>query len=280
MPALPIPFSTLLYTQKDGIVTLTLNRPAHKNALDLVMREELGQIVETLQRDRAVWVVILGGAAGAFCAGGDLHSMAADTSAEQAHARMARLLTTIEILLSLHCPVIAKVDGAAYGAGLALALSADLILATPRARFCPAFLRLGAIPDCATLYILPRMIGLQRAKALIFSAREFDAEEARAMGIVLEVLPSESIDAHAHHMAQALAELPTSALAMTKRGLNASLNSDLPTMLALEAASQGVARSAPYHHDAVARFLAKQAPRFQWPSSPAHQAGRNDHAQQ
>jgi len=269
MPTCPNTFRTLLYAREHDIVTLTLNRPAQRNAIDMTMREELAQITDRLRRDADVRAVVLGGAGGTFCAGGDIRSMATDTSAEAARARMRRLLTTIETLLTLECPVIAKVDGPAYGAGLSLALTADLVLATPRARFCASFLRLGALPDCGALYTLPRIVGLQRAKELIFSTREFGATEAQRIGIVLDVLPPESIDTYARQIALAMAELPASALAMTKRALNASLNSDLHTMLELEASGQGIARSAAYHREAVERFLVKQTPHLQWPVRPS-----------
>lgn len=260
-------FKTLLYSVASGIATITLNRPAQKNALDMAMREELGQVVGEIRRDRGVRVVIIGGAGGAFCAGGDISTMGSGGTAEEAHERMSSLLLTIEDLITLDRPVIAAVDGPAYGAGLGLALTADLILASPRARFCLSFLRLGAIPDCATLYTLPRVVGLQRAKELAFSTREFLAEEAKDLGIVFEIQPQERLDERARQLALSMAELPMAALSLTKRGFNASLNSDLSTMLNLEAASQGVARSSDYHREAARRFLDKAPQRFQWPAA-------------
>jgi len=260
-------FKTLLYGVEAGVATITLNRPAQKNALDMVMREELAQVVGEIRRDRGVRVLILGGAGAAFCAGGDISTMGSGGTAEEARERMATLLVTIEDLISLDRPVIAAIDGPAYGAGLGLALTADLILASPRARFCLSFLRLGAIPDCATLYTLPRIVGLQRAKELAFSTREFLAEEAKAMGIVFEIQPSERIHQRARQLALSMVELPMAALSLTKRAFNASLNSDLKTMLELEAAGQGVVRSSPYHRDAAKRFLDKAPQRFQWPAA-------------
>lgn len=260
-------FKTLLYTLEGGVASITLNRPAQRNALDMVMREELAQVVGTIRRDRSVRVVILGGAGGAFCAGGDIATMDSGASAEEARERMGKLLLTIEELITLDRPVIAKVDGPAYGAGMGLALTADLVLASPRARFCLSFLRLGAIPDCATLYTLPRLIGLQRAKELIFSTREFQAEEAKDMGLVFEIQPQDQIDERARQIALSMAELPMTALSITKRGLNASLNSDLNTMLELEAAGQGIVRASDYHREAARRFLNKVPQRFQWPAN-------------
>ena len=266
MKALSSEFKSLLYSVQGGVATLTLNRPAQKNALDMVMREELSQVVSAIRRDRSVRVVILSGAGGAFCSGGDISTMGSGGTAEEARERMASLLLTIEDLITLDRPVIAAVDGPAYGAGFGLALTADLILASPRARFCLSFLRLGAIPDCATLYTLPRMVGLQRAKELAFSTREFQAKEAKDMGIVSEIQPQEKITERAREIAMAMAELPMAALSLTKRGFNASLNSDLHTMLGLEATSQGVVRSSEYHREAARRFLNKEPQRFQWPA--------------
>lgn len=265
MNALPSEFKTILYTLENGVATITFNRPAQRNALDLVMREELEDVVYAIRRDPNVRCVVLGGAGGAFCSGGDIASMGEGGSAEQARARMVNLHRLIEGLLTLDRPVIAKVDGAAYGAGFGIALTADIILASPRARFCLSFLRIGAIPDCATFYTLPRIVGVQRAKALAFSTREMGAEEAREMGIVFEVHGQDQIDERARQIALSLAELPSGALSMTKRGFNASLNSDLATMLELEAAGQGVARSSEYHLDAARRFVNKEEQRFRWP---------------
>ncbi|KRB93495.1 enoyl-CoA hydratase/isomerase family protein [Noviherbaspirillum sp. Root189] len=265
MQAHPNEYKTILYSQEAGVATITLNRPAQKNALDMVIREELSEAISAIRRDPTVRVLILGGTGGAFCAGGDISTMHSGASAEESRERMVKLHYTIEELITLDRPVIAKVDGPAYGAGFGLALTADLILASPRARFCLSFLRLGAIPDCATFYTLPRMVGLQRAKELAFSTREFGAEEAKDMGIVCEIQPCDRIDERARQIALSMTALPSSALSITKRGFNASLNSDLGTMLELEAAGQGVARSSEYHRDAARRFVNKEPQRFRWP---------------
>jgi 2-(1,2-epoxy-1,2-dihydrophenyl)acetyl-CoA isomerase len=170
-------------------------------------------------------------------------------------------------LLNLDRPVIAAVDGPAYGAGFGLALAADFILATPRARFCLSFLRLGVVPDCGVMYTLPRVVGLQRAKELAFSTREIDADEARQMGIVFEVHTPEQIGQRAFQLALSFTQASPTALSVTKRALNASLHSSLATMLELEANGQAIARSTAYHRDAIARFVGKQPPLFEWPKA-------------
>jgi 2-(1,2-epoxy-1,2-dihydrophenyl)acetyl-CoA isomerase len=258
----------ITYEVSDGIGTLTLNRPQQKNALNGVMRNEIAEVVSSVRRDRGIQALIITGAGGAFCSGGDLRAMDTGGSAEIARTRMADLHLWLEELLTLDRPVIAAVDGPAFGAGFGLALAADFILTTPRARFCLSFLRLGVIPDCGVFYTLPRVVGLQRAKELAFSTREIDAEEARQMGIVFEIQPEDRIHARAREMAQSFTQASPTALSLTKRALNASLGSDLGTLLEMEATGQGLARSTDYHRDAVARFLDKQPQLFQWPQPP------------
>lgn len=253
------------YEVSDGIGTLTLNRPEQRNALDGVMRNEIAEVVSSVRRDRGIQALVITGAGGSFCSGGDLRSMDTGGDAEIARTRMADLHLWVEELLTLDRPVIAAVDGPAFGAGFGLALAADIILATPRARFCLSFLRLGVIPDCGVFYTLPRAVGVQRAKELAFSTREIDAEEARQMGIVMEIHPEDRIAERARAMAQSFTHASATALSMIKRGMNASLESNLSTLLEMEATGQGLARSTGYHRDAVRRFLGKEALLFQWP---------------
>lgn len=253
------------YSVSDGIATLTLNRPQQKNALDSVMRNEIADVISAVRRDRGIHALIITGAGGAFCSGGDLRSMDTGGSAEIARTRMTDLHLWMEELLTLDRPVIAAVDGPAFGAGFGLALAADFILATPRARFCLSFLRLGVIPDCGVFYTLPRIVGVQRAKELAFSTREIDAEEAKQLGIVFEIQPEESLQERARQLAHSFTQASPTALSIIKRAMNASLGNDLGTMLEIEATGQGLARSTDYHRDAIQRYMNKQPQQFQWP---------------
>jgi enoyl-CoA hydratase/carnithine racemase len=148
-----------------------------------------------------------------------------------------------------------------------LALTADIVLAAPDSRFCLSFMRLGLVPDCAVLYTLPRIVGVQRAKELAFSARELNAQQAYELGIVLEVTPQGRTLERAQQMANCLAQAAPAALAMTKRAFNVSLNSSLDAMMDIESSAQAVARTTQWHMDAVQRFLTKQPPAFQWPKA-------------
>jgi len=254
---------TLKLDIDQGIASLTLNRPAQKNAIDPTMRNELIESIDTVRRNNTVKVLVITGAGGNFCSGGDIRSMQPSASgAESGRSRIQATHEWLEPLLSFDRPVIAAVDGVAYGGGFSLAVAADFVLATPRARFCLSFLRVGLIPDCGALYTLPRVVGLQRAKELMFSTRELGTEEARQLGIVHTVAESDELQERAQQMAAALSQASSVALSMTKRGLNMSLNSDLRTMLEFEATAQGVAMSSAPHQDAVSRFISKQAPAF------------------
>lgn len=252
------------YSVSDGIATLTLNRPQQKNALDSVMRNEIADVISAVRRDRGIHALVITGAGGAFCSGGDLRSMDTGGSAEIARTRMTDLHLWVEELLTLDRPVIAAVDGPAFGAGFGLALAADFILATPRARFCLSFLRLGVIPDCGVFYTLPRIVGVQRAKELAFSTREIDAEEAKRLGIVFEIQPEENLQERARQLAHSFTQASPTALSIIKRAMNASLGNDLGTMLEIEATGQGLARSTDYHRDAIQRYMNKQPQQFQW----------------
>src|SRR3546814_771523 len=181
---------TSQYNVSDGIGWLTLNRPAQKNAIDADMRIKLAQTISNIQQDDATRVLVITGAGGAFCSGGDIRGMQ-EMSVAGARKRLVDLHAWLEPLLNLDRPVIAAVDGVAYGAGFGLALMADMVIATPRARFCASFMRLGLIPDFGLLYTLPRIVGRQKAKELVFSAREVSADEALELGIAMEIRSEE-----------------------------------------------------------------------------------------
>jgi 2-(1,2-epoxy-1,2-dihydrophenyl)acetyl-CoA isomerase len=162
--------------------------------------------------------------------------------------------------------LIAAVDGVAYGAGFSFALMADFVLATPRARFCMSFLRIGLVPDCAAFHNLPRIVGVQRAKELMLSAREVKADEALQLGIVMELHAPEQLMARAHALAASMAHASPVAVSLIKRALATVGGADLPGLLEMEATAQGVAGSTDAHRQAVQRFLNKEPAAFQWPN--------------
>ncbi|MES2992254.1 MAG: enoyl-CoA hydratase/isomerase family protein [Pseudomonadota bacterium] len=260
-------FETIACEQHDQVATLTLNRPQSRNAIDRRMADEIVDALATWQADPAVHVLVLRGAGDHFCAGGDVHGMATQGVRDPTEAR-AGMARYRRLTLALHRfgrPVIAAVDGVAFGAGMSLALLADLVLLSDRARLCMAFQRVGLVPDCGALYTLPRLVGLQQAKALALSAREIGAHEAMTLGLALEVVPVDRLHARSRELADTIALGSPLALALTKRALDASLQSDIETMLAVEADSQAEALCSDAHRDAVSRFALKLPPRYRWP---------------
>ncbi|MBL8359140.1 MAG: enoyl-CoA hydratase/isomerase family protein [Rubrivivax sp.] len=255
----------------DGVARVTLNRPGAKNALSGRMADELTAAMRALGADEAVRAIVLTGAGGDFCAGGDVKDMGAGgpRTPEQRRAAMGRYRELALVLLGLEKPLVAALDGVAYGAGLSIALTADLVLVSTRVRCAMVFHRIGLVPDVAAWYTLPRIVGLQRAKELIYSAREFGAEEALRMGLALEVLAPEALQPRALELARGLAAGPATAFSLSKRALNASLNSELGAMLDLEATAQAVAASSDFAREAVRRFVAREPAAFRWPAPPA-----------
>ncbi len=262
--------SSLEFTVADNIATITFNRPAARNALDAEMSDGLERALIDIEANQDIRAVILTGAGGAFCAGGDVRSMndtADRMTAEARRARMRHGHRTVARLAALDRPVIAAVEGPAFGAGFSLALLADMVIATEGARFCMAFARIGLIPDYGALYTLPRIVGIARAKEIIFSAREVGAVEAKELGIVLEVVQAGALMSRARALAAALVQASPLALSLTKTALNTSLDSNFTTMLDLEATAQGVAAASDYAREAFRRFAAREPARFSWPEA-------------
>ncbi|MDO9504266.1 MAG: enoyl-CoA hydratase-related protein [Pseudoxanthomonas sp.] len=253
----------VLRERQGATLVIRINRPDRRNAFDLEVREGIAQAVYEARDDDSVRAVIITGVDGIFCAGGDLKSLSeAKRPVFKDRDRIRRLHTWFRELVNLEKPVIAAVDGPAFGAGFNLALACDFVLATPRARFCAVFGRIGLVPDLGGFFLLPRIVGLQRAKDLVFSAREVDAEEARSLGIVMKVVPAEQLLDEALAMAAGYHDASTEALGIAKNILNRSFNLDQDTLAELEASAQALALHTAYHDEAVANFLQKRPLRF------------------
>ncbi|RFP77376.1 enoyl-CoA hydratase/isomerase family protein [Hydrogenophaga borbori] len=260
-------YETLLLGVNGGVARLTLNRPEARNAISRRMADELTEALQALRAREDVRVLVLHGAGEHFCAGGDVKGMgeAGPRGAPEARAGMARYRHMTEALHGFDRPVIAAVDGVAYGAGFSLLLLADLVLLSARARLCMVFGRVGLVPDCGALHTLPRVVGLQRAKELVFSAREVHATEALALGLAMEVLPAQTLLDRAMALAAALREASPLALSLAKRALNRSFDQDLAGLLDTEADAQALALCSEAHAEAVRRFVHKAPARFAWP---------------
>ncbi len=207
--------------QADGIVLIALNEPAQRNALSLGMRAELAEAITQCRDDAGVRALVLTGRGGAFCAGGDLKSLR--EGADRAIAtrrRIQGLHAWFADFVDFPKPVVVAVDGPCAGAGFSLAMAGDVILCTPRAWFCQVFGRIGVIPDMASLYLLPRRIGLPAARELILTARRMGPDEARARGLVAEIVPGDRLEAAARDLAARLADTAGEGFVAGKLALN------------------------------------------------------------
>jgi 2-(1,2-epoxy-1,2-dihydrophenyl)acetyl-CoA isomerase len=255
-------YQTLIVESAGGIATLTLNRPQARNALDLVMRRELVAALDEIEADPAARAVILTGAGGHFCAGGDVKSMEPGSAAAEGRARLLALNALIVRLVEFPRPVIAMVDGFAVGAGCNLALCCDLIVASDRAKFGEVFAKIGLVPDGGGSWLLPRMVGLARAKELIFTADIIDAAEAARIGLVNRVVPAAELATVTRALAAKVAQGPPKALAMAKHMVNRAASTDLASALDAEAFSQAIAITGDEHREGLAAFFGKRPPKF------------------
>lgn len=256
---------TVLLEIRDGVAVITLNRPEARNALDFALREELAEAIMRVRDDAEIRAVVLTGAGAAFCAGGDLKSLSEGPRPATANReRIRRLHYWFEHLVNLEKPVIAAVDGPAFGAGFNLALACDFILATPRARFSAVFGRIGLVPDLGGFFLLPRMVGLQRAKDIVFTGRTVEPEEARSLGLVHEIHAPEVLLERAVAFAGRFRHASTSAIGMAKSILNQAFHLDQRALAELESYAQAMAMETAHHREAVADFLAKRPLAFDW----------------
>jgi len=259
--------TVLLIERRGATAVLTMNRPDQRNALDPALRDAFAAAVAEVRDDPDVRAVVLAGAGGHFCAGGDVKAMAPGAAGQDkvfgGRDRLRRLQRWFDELVDLEKPVIAAVDGVAFGAGLSLALAADFILASPRARFCSVFARLGFVPDAGGMYLLPRAIGLARAKDMVFSARVVEAQEALDLGLVQQVCEGDVLQA-ALAFAERFHAAPTAAIGIAKGVMNHAFESDRREVYAQEAMAQALCMQSDFHREAARRFVDKQPPLYQW----------------
>jgi 2-(1,2-epoxy-1,2-dihydrophenyl)acetyl-CoA isomerase len=246
--------TVLLTSDRDGVRTLTLNRPDRKNALSPQLWEELAAALRAAARDVDLRALMITGAGGAFCSGADI------STPEDIHPRH-KLRRLSEVALALHeltVPTIAKVNGVAVGAGWNLALGCDFVVATPESRFCQIFSKRGLSVDLGGSWLLPKLVGLQQAKRLVLLADTIDADEAHSLGLVTWVTPATEIDAFVADLAARLAAGPPVALAQSKALLNDGANATLRDALANEARAQPGNFATADSKEAYAAFAAKR----------------------
>lgn len=248
----------LRITLVDGIATVTLVNPRRKNAITLPMWGELAHAFRWAAHDDEVRVVVVTGDGDEFCSGADL------SAGPEVHwlAHMRHINAGAQALAEVPQPTIARVDGVAAGAGLNLALGCDLLVASDRARFSEIFSRRGLSVDYGGSWLLPRRVGLHKAKELALLAPIIDAAEAERIGLVNKVVPAAELDAAVGEWARQLAAGPPVALAQTKALLDRSSTATFTEALAAEAAAQTVNFGTEDTAEAIAAFIQKRDPSY------------------
>ena len=261
----------LLYEVADGVATITLNRPDAANAITPTQQIELRDMFGRASRDLHVRAVVLTAAGEKhFCTGADLRAprppddvVQPDDAPERALCDIARMIRqgaqlTTTAIMDCEKPVIARVNGVAAGLGAHLALACDLVVAADSARFIEIFVRRGITPDGGGAYMLPRLIGLSKAKELMFFGDDLAAADAERIGLINKVVPAAELDAAVGEWTGRLAVAPTKAISLTKWLLNRSVDSDRVTALADEAWAQELASKTDDFHEGVNAFIERR----------------------
>ena len=257
----------LQYEREGERAVLTLDSPANRNALSLEMARELQEAIADVP-DTDARCVVLQGADGAFCAGGDIESMLQavsgdtdlDTLIEEVGGPVNR---TVQAVYECPLPTVAKVDGPAYGAGGSLAVACDLVLASERARFSFGFQRIGLSIDSGTSYLLPRLVGENTANRLVLTDTVLDADEAADLGLVQEVYPTDAFDERAEGFIDPIATGPTVALSNTKALIQAGLDRTMEEAIDHELESLKEVFRTRDVAEGVSAFVSDREPEFQ-----------------
>ena len=245
-----------------SIATITLNRQEVFNSFNTAMAMALQHYLDECAADENIRVVLLTGIGKAFCAGQDLKETIGENKIPVRQIVEENYNPIILKIRQLNKPVVIAVNGIAAGAGANIALSGDIVVAKESASFIQAFSKIGLIPDCGGTYFLPRLIGSQRAAALMMTADKVTAKEAVEMGMIYKAYPDEDFDTAVEALVEKLAAMPTKGLYYTKQLLNESFNNSLQEQLANEAQYQTKAAATVDFAEGVSAFIEKRIPTF------------------
>lgn len=258
-------YEHLLVQQEDGVLTVTMNRPAVLNAVSESMLDGLGEVMEEAARDESVRCVVLTGAGRAFGSGADLRGFAARHASEEpvkVSTHLQKYHRVVRAIRTMSKPVIAAVRGVAAGASCNLALACDMRIASEDARFIEAFARIGLIPDAGGGFFLAHLVGFSKALELSMLADEVSGPEAERLGLANKCVPAAEFDETVSKLARRLAKGPTSAYGLMKQLMNTAVTSDLETTMRVEGELQDIAFQTADHREGVAAFLQKRPAQF------------------
>lgn len=254
--------TSILYTQEGGIATITLNRPSVFNSFNQEMIKALQHHLDVAAQDVSVRAVVLTGTGKAFCAGQDLGEVLEEKEIDFSKIVQENYNPLVLKIRNMDKPVVAAVNGVAAGAGANLALACDIVVAKESTNFIQAFSKIGLIPDCGGTYFLPRLIGLQKATALMMLADKVSAAQAKEIGMIYEFFADDIFDAEVAKIADKLANLPTKGLAYTKKLLNQTFNNSIEEQLIQEGLFQAKSGNTSDYQEGVDAFIEKRNPVF------------------
>lgn len=252
----------ILFEIKEGVGIITLNRPEKFNAINREMALQLQQTLDDCATNKTVRALYLTGKGRAFCAGQDLGELTGDDPPGFEVILAEHYNPIIERIRNIEKPVVCAVNGVAAGAGANIALCCDVVTATHSASFIQAFSKIGLIPDSGGTFTLPRLIGFQKASALMMLGDKINAAEAERIGMIYKVFADEIFTPESIKIAATLAQMPTKGLAYTKQALNASLNNSLQEQLKVEDKLQYKAAHTYDYKEGVTAFIEKRIPVF------------------
>ena len=259
-------FEEILFEKRDGVATVTLNRPDRLNAFTTSMYQRLAEILDEIKKDDGLAVMVITGAGKGFCAGSDVSDRLArriEKGSEESRFESLKQIGAVALdLEDFDKPIIAAVNGVAVGAGLSVALASDIRIASEKARFGAVWVRVGLIPDLGATYFLPQLVGIDKAMEMTLTGDLVDAEEALEIGLVTRVLKHDELMLRAAELAARIAEGPAIAIELTRRGLRRSLNNDLKSQLDYESYAQTICRYSTDHKEGVQAFIEKRKPEF------------------
>lgn len=255
----------LLFDKEGSVGIVTLNRPEKKNAFSFEMVHGLLDYFNKAELDDSIRAIVLTGTGKSFCSGADLSGRG---GREDVNIPVGMKISALAYgrvffaMATLEKPIITAVNGLAAGAGLSIALGGDIVVASEGSKFIEVFVRRGLHPDAGSCFILPRLVGLARAKEMMFFGEDIPAEEALKIGLINRVVPEEKLMKEAMALAKRLAAGPTRAIGMMKKLLNRSFELDIQSVLDFEAAFQAVLISTEDVQEGISAFLEKRAPEF------------------
>jgi 2-(1,2-epoxy-1,2-dihydrophenyl)acetyl-CoA isomerase len=258
-------FKSILHNIENDVAWITMNRPEQRNAVNAEMREELISVFSDARSNPSIRALVLTGSGKGFCTGADLSGPRGQGPSGPGATREVMKGSSqrlIRALWELEKPVVAAVNGVAAGLGAHLAFASDFVVAAAEARFIEVFVRRGIAVDAGGAFLLPRLVGLQKAKELVFFGDDLSADEALRIGLASKVVPADQLETTARDWAERLAKGPTFAIGMSKRLLNRSLESSLETALEEEAMAQALVSQSEDTREGMLSFMERRPPQF------------------